>query len=340
MSNNKLIDFDERIFIAGSSGMAGSAIKRALIASNYGNTELNGKLLCPTRKELNLLNYTDVEKWFKQNKPTVVIIAAAKVGGIKANSTKPSEFIIENLKIQTNIIEIAFLAGVKRLLFLGSSCIYPKFSKQPIREEYLLEGQLEKTNECYAIAKIAGIKLCESLRNQYKFDAISLMPTNLYGPGDNYHYENSHVMASLIRKFDEAKKNNLSKVICWGSGNPMREFLYVEDLADACIYTLEHWNPSNDNSNNLEVDQLSFINVGSNFEISIKDLAIKIAKIIGFTGKIEWDITMPDGTPRKKLNIEKLNKLGWEAKTNLENGIKLTYEKYLQDLENNFIRRY
>ncbi len=340
MSNNKLIDFDERIFIAGSSGMAGSAIKRALIASNYGNPELNGKLLCPTRKELNLLNYPDVEKWFKQNKPTVVIIAAAKVGGIKANSTKPSEFIIENLKIQTNIIEIAFLAGVKRLLFLGSSCIYPKFSKQPIKEEYLLEGNLEKTNEFYAIAKIAGIKLCESLRNQYKFDAISLMPTNLYGPGDNYHYENSHVMASLIRKFDEAKKNNLSKVICWGSGNPMREFLYVEDLADACIYTLEHWNPSNDDSNNFEVDQLSYINVGSNFEISIKDLAIKIAKIIGFTGKIEWDITMPDGTPRKKLNIEKLSKLGWEAKTNLENGIKLTYEKYLQDFENNLIRKY
>ena len=340
MSNNKLIDLDERIFIAGSSGMAGSAIKRALIASNYGNKELNGKLLCPTRKELNLLNYQDVEKWFKQNKPTVVIIAAAKVGGIKANSTKPSEFIIENLKIQTNIIEIAFLSGIKRLLFLGSSCIYPKFSKQPIKEEYLLEGQLEKTNEFYAIAKIAGIKLCESLRNQYKFDAISLMPTNLYGPGDNYHYENSHVMASLIRKFDEAKKNNLSKVICWGSGNPMREFLFVEDFADACIFTLENWNPSNDDSKNFEVDQLSFINVGSNYEISIKDLAIKVAKIIGFEGKIEWDITMPDGTPRKKLNIEKLSKLGWDAKTNLENGIKLTYEKYLQDLKNNLIRKY
>ncbi len=225
MNNFKKLSKQDKIFIAGSSGMVGSAIKKVLIKSNYGNKELNGNIYCPTRKDLNLLNFQDVKNWFNKFRPDIVIIAAAKVGGIYANKNKPYDFILENLKIQNNIIEVAWQTGVKRLLFLGSSCIYPKFAKQPIAEEYLLSGTLEKTNEFYAIAKIAGIKLCESLRKQYNFDAISLMPTNLYGPGDNYHPKNSHVLPALIRKFYEAKKNNLDTVTCWGSGKPLREFL-------------------------------------------------------------------------------------------------------------------
>ena len=234
----KLISKDERFFIAGSNGMVGKAIVRALKNSGYGEKENKGILLTPSRKELNLLNFRDVEKWFQKNKPTIVILAAAKVGGIFANNSQPADFILENLKIQTNVIEMAWKYNVKRFLFLGSSCIYPKFASQPISEESLLTGILEPTNQSYAIAKIAGIKLCESLREQHNFDAISLMPTNLYGPGDNYHPQNSHVMASLIRKFCLASKRDLPSVTCWGTGSPFREFMHVDYLGDAVIFVL------------------------------------------------------------------------------------------------------
>ena len=339
MPNNKLINFDEKIFIAGSKGMVGSSIKKALMKANYGNEKFQGKLLCPTRKELNLLNYQEVEEWFKKNKPTIVIIAAAKVGGIMANSTKPYEFIIENLKIQSNLIELSWINKVKRILFLGSSCIYPKFANQPIKEEYLLSNYLEETNEFYAIAKIAGLKLIESLRKQHNFDGISLMPTNLYGPGDNYHSLNSHVMPSLIRKFDNALNNNLSKVSCWGSGKPLREFLYVEDFADACVYALENWNPEDkeapkdSNGNNL-----NFLNVGCKFELSIKELSYKIADITGYKGEIIWDDSKPDGTPRKKLDTSKFTKLGWEAQTDLDEGIRKTLISYKKELSEKNLR--
>jgi GDP-L-fucose synthase len=230
-----LIKGSDRFFVAGARGMAGSAICRALQEKGYGDEAKGGALLTPNRQELDLLNHAAVERWYEDNKPDVVVLAAAKVGGIYANDTYPADFLLENLKIQTNVIEGAWKAGVRRLLFLGSSCIYPKFAEQPIKEEALLTGALEPTNEWYAIAKITGIKLCESLRKQYGFDAISLMPTNLYGPGDNYHPENSHVLPALIRRFHEAKENGSPSLTCWGSGTPMREFLHVDDLAEACV---------------------------------------------------------------------------------------------------------
>ena len=336
MNNFKKLSKQDKIFIAGSSGMVGSAIKKILIKSNYGNKELNGKIYCPTRKDLNLLNFQDVKNWFNKFKPDVVIIAAAKVGGIYANNNKPCDFILENLKIQNNIIEVSWQTGVKRLLFLGSSCIYPKFAKQPISEEYLLSGTLEKTNEFYAIAKIAGIKLCESLRKQYNFDAISLMPTNLYGPGDNYHPKNSHVIPSLIRRFYEAKSKNLKEVTCWGTGDSLREFLYVDDLAEACLFTLENWDPSNAYApKTKDGDTLDILNVGSEEEISIKDLAMKISKVIGFKGNILWDTDKPNGTPRKKLDTQRINNLGWSPKINLDIGLRKT----LIDFEKSFINK-
>ena len=233
---------NQKIVIFGSKGMAGSAIQRSLYKNGY------SEILVPTRKTLNLLESNDVKKWFSENKPEVVILAAAKVGGIHANSTYPANFILENLKIQTNLIEIAWRRNVRKLLFLGSSCIYPKFAKQPITEEELLKGYLEPTNQWYAIAKIAGIKLCEALKKQYNFNAISLMPTNLYGPGDNYHPTNSHVLPSLIRRFIEAKIKKQKKVICWGSGTPLREFLHVDDLGRACVFVLEKWDQDNENA--------------------------------------------------------------------------------------------
>ena len=236
----KKILLNEKIFIAGANGMVGQSIKRKLIQSGYGSKDHDGLILNPSREELDLLNYNHVENWFNKNKPTVVILAAAKVGGIQANNNMPADFILENLKIQTNIIENSWKTNVKRFLFLGSSCIYPKYAKQPITEESLLTNSLEPTNQWYAIAKIAGIKLCESLRIQYNFDAISLMPTNLYGPGDNYHPENSHVMASLIRKFYIAAKESIPSVTCWGSGKPLREFLHVDDLSEAALFLLEN----------------------------------------------------------------------------------------------------
>ncbi len=326
----KLISKSERFFIAGSRGMAGQAIVKALRSSGYGENE--GILLTPSREELNLLNLREVENWFLANKPTVVILAAAKVGGIFANNIYPADFIFENLKIQNNVIEMAYKYGVKRFLFLGSSCIYPKYASQPISEESLLTGALEPTNQWYAIAKIAGIKLCESFRKQYKFDAISLMPTNLYGPGDNYHPQNSHVMASLIRKFCLAWKESHNQVTCWGSGKPLREFMHVEDLANAVIYLLENWNPELDNSpKDKEGNPLSIINVGTGNDISIKELANKIAKLTNFKGTIVWDKSKPDGTPKKLLDIQRIKDMGWMPKIELEKGIKQTIDLYIQE---------
>ena len=325
----KLINLNEKIFLAGAKGMAGSAINRALIKHGYGQKKNGGEILRPQRNELNLLNYDELKIWFKKNKPTVVIIAAAKVGGIFANNNKPADFILENLKIQTNIIDISWKMGVKRLIFLGSSCIYPKFASQPIQEESLLTNSLEKTNEWYAIAKIAGIKLCEALRKQYHFDAISLMPTNLYGPGDNYHPQDSHVMASLIRKFYEASKYSLPQVICWGSGEPYREFMHVDDLGDGVVFALEYWDPDSRNAPlDKEGNPLTILNIGTGVDISIKELAHKISDMFRYKGEIIWDKCKPDGTPRKLLNISKINNLGWKHKINLDDGLNLILEDF------------
>ena len=322
---------EDKIFVAGSRGMVGSSICRLLIKNGY--SEANKNLLTTSRTNLDFTNSYQVEKWFENNNPQVVIVAAAKVGGIMANMSQPVSFLLENLKIQNNLIEASWKFGVKRLVFLGSSCIYPKFSKQPIKENYLLSGNLETSNQWYAIAKIAGLKLCEALKKQYNFDTISIMPTNLYGPKDNYDLNKGHVMAALIRKFYEAKIKNKNKVICWGSGNPIREFLYVDDLAEACYFLLNHWYP---NKNNSPLDEsgnpLNWINVGSDFEISIKDLANKISDIVNFKGEIIWDIDKPDGTPRKKLDTSFINKLGWKSKTNLDRGIEKTINSYKNEL--------
>ena len=329
MIMGKKIQLNERIFVAGAGGMAGSAICKKLLQLGYGDCNKNGLLLTPSRKELNLLDKQDVIKWFQTNNPSVVILAAAKVGGIMANQSYPADFLLENLKIQINVIEAAWRHKVKRFLFLGSSCIYPKYASQPIKEEYLLDGQLEKTNDCYAIAKIAGIKLCQSLNIQYGFDSICLMPTNLYGPGDNYDPINSHVMAALIKKFQEAVENSADSVTCWGSGKPLREFMHVDDLASAVVFALENWDPnSEDSPKDTNGYPLYFLNVGTGKDITIKELAERIALASGFKGKILWDNTKPDGTPKKQLNIEKIKKLGWEPKIHLENGIKETLELF------------
>ena len=315
----KLINQDDRFFVAGHRGMAGSAICRALQRSGYEN------LLTASRDELDLLDLQAVQRWFAENKPTVVVLAAAKVGGIHANDTYPADFLLENLKIQTNVIETAWRSGVKRLLFLGSSCIYPKFAEQPIKEESLLTGALEPTNEWYAIAKITGIKLCESLRKQYGFDAISLMPTNLYGPGDNYHPENSHVLPALIRRFHEAKESGAESVTCWGTGSPMREFLHVDDLGDACVCALESWLPKE--------DELQFLNIGTGTDISIYDLAKLIARVSCYQGEIKWDLTKPDGTPKKQLDLTCLKKLSWSARIPLNIGVKQAVIAFTEEIE-------
>ena len=320
---------DDRIYIAGANGMAGQAIKRNFLKKGY------NFLSTPSRGELNLLDSDAVEKWFIKNKPSVVVIAAAKVGGILANSSKPTEFLLDNLKIQNNLIETSWKSGVKRLVFLGSSCIYPKFASQPIQEEELLKGSLEETNQCYAIEKISGIKLCDALRAQYNFDAISLMPTNLYGPGDNYHPKTSHVMASLIRKFCTAKKESLPAVTCWGSGSPYREFLYSDDLGSATVFALENWDPDASNAplDNKGVPH-TFLNVGTGFEISIKELAYKIAELIEYKGDILWDLQKPDGTPRKILNSSKMKQLGWVSTTSLDDGILKTIKIFAKEYLN------
>ena len=326
----KLVEKTDLIFIAGHKGMVGSAIKRCLLRNGYSN------LITASKKDLNLADYDSVKKWFKFHKPQIVILAAARVGGIEANFKFPCDFILENLKIQTNVIEIARENNVKRFLFLGSSCIYPRICPQPIKEESLLTGSLEITNEPYAIAKIAGLKLCSAMRKQYNFDAISLMPTNLYGPGDNYHSTNSHVLPSLINKFYTAKENKIDEVVCWGTGNPLREFLHVDDLADASIFALEKYKISI--SHDKFKNQNEFINVGTGNDISIKNLAEMIARKIGFKGKIIWDASKPDGTPRKLLDVSKINKLGWHATISLERGIEETIKSYIYEKENNQLR--
>ena len=334
------ITLNDRIFIAGASGMAGNAIKKTLLKKGYGSKNGSGLLFTPTRKKLNLLDNNEVKNWFQISKPNVVIIAAAKVGGIQSNAMHPADFLLENLRIQNNIIENAWLNGVKRLLFLGSSCIYPKFATQPIVEEDLLNGYLEQTTESYAIAKIAGIKLCESLRRQYGFDAISLMPTNLYGPGDNYNLEQSHVMAALIRKFVEASQKDLPEVTCWGSGSPFREFMHTEDLGDAVVFALENWDLENKDAPYFKDGKspLSYLNVGTGKDISIKSLAELIAQIAGFKGKIIWDKTKPDGTPKKLLDISRIRELGWRSKINLKEGIIKTIFSFKDEVQKGIVR--
>ena len=320
MSTAPFINPDDRIFIAGHRGMAGSAICRALNAAGY------QQQLTTPRQDLDLLDSTAVEAWFNAQRPNVVVLAAAKVGGILANNNYPADFLLDNLKIQNNVIEAAWRHSVRRLLFLGSSCIYPKFAEQPIREESLLTGMLEPTNEWYSIAKIAGIQLCRSLRIQHGFDAISLMPTNLYGPGDNYHPSHSHVMAALIRRFSEATRSGADEVVCWGTGSPRREFLHVDDLAKAAVFCLEHWqhDPSS--------TEPAFLNVGTGVDLSIKELAEQIASATGFRGTIRWDTTKPDGTPRKLLDISRLSAMGWQASIPLAQGLKQVIADLPEDL--------
>ncbi|MCP9888665.1 GDP-L-fucose synthase [Cyanobium sp. ATX 6A2] len=309
-----LITPADRIFVAGHRGMAGGAICRALARAGY------GELLTAPSSTLDLRDATAVENWFAEHRPTVVVLAAAKVGGIHANATYPADFLLDNLKIETQVIENAWRHGARRLLFLGSSCIYPKFAAQPIREEALLTGELEPTNAWYAIAKIAGIKLCEALRRQHGFDAISLMPTNLYGPGDNYHPTNSHVLPALIRRFHEAaerpERGLGTSVSCWGTGTPLREFLHVDDLGEACVFALEHWQPG--------PEDLQFLNVGTGLDLSIRELAEAVAAATGFAGTIEWDTSKPDGTPKKQLDVSRLAALGWRARIPLAEGLTAT----------------
>lgn len=318
-----LINKQDKIFVAGHKGMVGSSIVRNLRLTGYKN------IITSSRDELDLRDQNQVKKWFLDNSPDIVILAAAKVGGIYANSSFPTEFLLDNLKIQNNVIETSWQAKVKRLLFLGSSCIYPKYAEQPIKEESLLSGSLEPTNESYALAKISGIKLCQSLREQYKFDAISLMPTNLYGTGDNYHPMNSHVMPALIRKFHEAKNGNIEEVVCWGSGSPMREFLHVDDLGKACIFALENWDPETKDAPKDKFGKvLTYLNVGTGMDISIKNLAYLISEIIGYEGSISWDEDKPDGTPKKLLDISKVTELGWRPEINLRDGILNTITEF------------
>ena len=304
------MDLSSKIYVAGHRGLVGSAIVRALEKQGYDN------LILRTHSELDLLDQKSTADFFKKEKPEYVFLAAAKVGGIMANKTYPADFIYQNLQIQNNIIHHSYLNGVKKLLFLGSSCIYPKLCSQPIKEEYLLTGELEPTNEPYAIAKIAGIKMCPAYNKQYETDFISVMPTNLYGPNDNFDLENSHVLPALIRKFHEAKINNQNEIVVWGTGAPKREFLHVDDLADACIFLMNNY------------DNSEIINIGTDEDISIKELAEMIKEITGFTGEINWDASKPDGTPRKLLDVSKLHNLGWKHQINLPDGILSVYEWY------------
>jgi GDP-L-fucose synthase len=303
-----------KIFIAGHNGLVGSALVHKLQNSGFNN------LILRSRSNLDLTNQLAVERFFVKEKPEYVFLAAAKVGGIHANSTYPAEFIFSNLQVQMNVINESYRSGVKKLLFLGSSCIYPKYAPQPMREDALLSGYLEPTNEAYAIAKIAGIIMCRSYNRQYGTDFISVMPTNLYGPNDNYHPKNSHVLPALIRRFHEAKVNNHPKVVIWGTGNPTREFLYSDDLADACIFLMEK-HTGND-----------IVNIGSGIEVTIRDLAHHVQEAVGYKGKIEFDVTQPDGTPKKLLDCSKLHKMGWRHKIELDEGIKLAYKDFVKML--------
>jgi GDP-L-fucose synthase len=310
----------DRIFIAGHRGMVGSAIVRKLQERGYTN------LITRTRTELNLVQQADVRNFFESEGIDQVYLAAAKVGGILANKNYPAEFIYQNLMIEANLIHEAWRAGVTRLLFLGSSCIYPRMAQQPMAENMLLTGVLEPTNEPYAIAKITGIKLCESYNRQYGTDYRSVMPTNLYGPGDNYHSENSHVIPGLLRRFHEAKQNAAPEVLIWGTGTPMREFLYVDDMAEACVHVMEL--DSDTYGRNTE-PMLSHINIGTGEDLSIRDLATTIGQIVGYQGRIAFDTTKPDGTPRKLMDVGRLHSLGWRAKIGLRDGLALAYADFL-----------
>ncbi|SDM91603.1 GDP-L-fucose synthase [Siphonobacter aquaeclarae] len=301
-----------KIYIAGHRGMVGSAILRKLQQEGYSNFVLR------TSKELDLRNQADVFRFFEEEKPEYVFLAAAKVGGIVANNTYRADFLYENLMIQNNVIHAAHVADVKKLMFLGSSCIYPKMAPQPLREDYLLTGSLEPTNEPYAIAKIAGIKMCESYRRQYGRNFISVMPTNLYGPNDNYDLQNSHVLPALIRKFHEAKVQGQPSVEVWGTGSPLREFLHADDLADACYFLMQ------------EYDGEEFVNIGTGEDLSIKDLALLIKDIVGFDGELIWNTSKPDGTPRKLMDVSKLHHLGWRHRIELPEGIRQVYEKFVE----------
>jgi GDP-L-fucose synthase len=334
-----LLHSQDRIFVAGHRGMAGSAICRALTRRGYADPAQGGTLLVANRQEVDLLDPGAVAAWMAHHRPDVVVLAAAKVGGIQANNTYPADFLLENLKIQNHVIESAWRNGVRRLLFLGSSCIYPKFAPQPIREEALLTGSLEPTNEWYAIAKITGIKLCAALRQQHGFDAISLMPTNLYGPGDNYHATNSHVLPALIRRFHEATERGEATVTCWGTGTPLREFLHADDLGEACVFALEQWDPDAEEGPRDDDGQpLSHLNVGTGIDLTIRDLAEAVAQATGFRGEILWDASKPDGTPKKQLDVSRLAALGWRARIPLAEGLAGTVALFREQLEQQLVR--
>ena len=307
---------DDVIYVAGHRGMVGSAITRKLKKEGF------SKLVQRTSSELDLRNQAAVHAFFEKERPDHVFLAAAKVGGILANNTYRAEFLYDNLMIQNNVIDAAWRNGVKKLMFLGSSCIYPKMAPQPLKEDALLTGELEPTNEPYAIAKIAGIKMADAYRSQYGCNFISVMPTNLYGPNDNYDLKNSHVLPALIRKFHEAKKNGESSVTLWGTGKPRREFLHADDLADACFFLMQQYN------------EPGFVNIGTGEDLEIGELAVLIKKIVGYEGKIEHDLSKPDGTPRKLIDVSKLNKLGWRASISLEEGIRRVYEDFKKDIPN------
>jgi len=304
---------DFKIYVAGHNGLCGSALVRKLRSNGYSN------ILTCDKNTLNLKNKEKTEEWFSKNRPEYVFLAAAKVGGIHANDKYPAEFIYDNLEIQNNVIHSSYKFNVKKLLFMGSICIYPKFAPEPVNETSLLNGSLEPTNEWYAIAKIAGIKMCQAYRKQYGCNFISAMPCNLYGINDNFHLENSHVLPALIRKFHEAKTNNSKTVECWGTGSPRREFLYSDDLADALIFLMDRYNEN------------EIINIGYGEDLTIKDIANKVKTTINFTGEIVWNTSKPDGTPKRLLDVNKLFDMGWRPKINLENGLKSTYEWYLNN---------
>lgn len=317
------MDKNSKIYVAGHKGLVGSAITRLLEKQGYKN------LILKTRQELDLLNQQAVADFFQKEKPEYVFLAAAKVGGIMANNNQPADFIYDNLQIQNNIIHQSYLSGVKKLLFLGSVCIYPKFCPTPVKEKYLLSGYLESTNEPYAIAKIAGLKMCQSYNRQHGTNFIGIMPANLYGYNDNFDLNSSHVLPAMIRKFHEAKTTNQKEVILWGSGKPRREFLFVDDMADACLFAMIEFDPTAEQNEKGEI----FFNIGAGYDIKIKDLSETVKEIVGFKGKIKWDKTKPDGTPKRLLDISKALSFGWKPKTDLAKGIKMTYEWYIKNYE-------